>query len=706
MVKNISAAGSSDPLGLMNFNGTLLFSAAANGVADRELWKSDGTEAGTVMVKEIQPGVAGGIDRYQPAIISTGSTAYFAANDGTNGTELWKTDGTAAGTVMVKDIRTATSGSGPENLTVVDGRLYFTADDGNSGRELWQSDGTAAGTILAKDTSPGSTGAVFKNLVNAGGKLFFEAYSSTGSWDLWCRATPTSDTVNLQMFNASGHVRHVEAPLTAVGTTVYFAQLDNQRGTELWKSDGTAAGTVMVKDIATPVANSLEVWGSNPSQLINNGGTLFFTANNLVNGQELWMSDGTEAGTVLFHDFTGDAGGSHPENLTAINGRIFGSVMSEATGREGISVVDVFTPAAPSITAPTGSTQLQRPTIIWTASAGAVSYDVFIRNNATGANPQVSVNVTGTSYVPTADLGIGKFTVWVRAVSASGTKSVWSAQRDFTVFTSASLAPMIRNQSTSRPTIVWQDVPGAVEYDVWIDNTTPGQTSTVIHHDVTGKSWQSATDLPLGQYRAWVRGLDASGLAAAWSAVIYFNVATPPTMTAPLSSTFFARPQFTWTSVPSATKYDIYVRNMNTETVAYNVQSINATNWTPPADLPAGNYRWQVRAASDHYRSLWSNLMDFTVGGRPELTAPSGSTSDTTPTFSWKPVSGAATYQIWVDRADTYVQAVINVSGLASTSYTPAAALPAGTFRVWVRAISSTGLLSHWSEHLTFTITA
>lgn len=708
-VKDINeGTDTSNPSSLVNLNGTLLLTAYTP-AGGHELWKSDGTAAGTVQVTDINPGPAFAIDRFTNRIVVSGSSAYFTANDGANGAELWKTDGTAAGTVMVRDIRTATTGSAPANLVDVNGRLYFTADDGVAGRELWQSDGTAVGTVIAKDTNPGANGAVFQNFVNAGGKLFFQAYSGTGSWDLFCRATPTSDTVNLQMFNASGHTRWVQAPLTAMGTSVYFAQLDNRTGTELWKSDGTLAGTVMVKDIAPTMTPEygVDTWSSNPENLVNNSGTLFFTANDQVNGRELWMSDGTTAGTVLFKDFTGDAGSSDPQNLTAINGRIFGSVMSESLGREGMSVIDVVTPATPSITAPIGSTQSQRPTITWTASAGAVSYDVFIKNNATGANPQVSVNVEGvTSFTPTTNLGIGKFTVWVRAVSASGTKSNWSAQRDFTVNTSAVPAPMVRNQTTNRPTVVWKDLPGAVKYDVWLDNTTPGQTSTVILHDIRGKSWQSPTDLPLGQYRAWVRGLDASGLAAAWSTVVFFNVTTPPTMTGPLSSTFSPRPQFTWNSVPSATKYSIYVRNMVTETDAYLVHNITTTNWTPPADLAAGTYRWQVRASSASYNSLWANTADFTVGGRPELIGPTGSGNDTTPTFSWKAVSGAASYQIWVDRADTYVQAIINVSGLTGTSYTPTNALPVGTFRVWIRALSSTGVLSDWSEHLTFTITA
>src|SRR5262245_5797505 len=79
-----------------------------------------------------------------------GNLAYFSANDGTTGIELWKTDGTAAGTVLVKDILPGPGNSYPRFLSNVNGTLYFLADDGVSGRELWRSDGTAAGTNVVK----------------------------------------------------------------------------------------------------------------------------------------------------------------------------------------------------------------------------------------------------------------------------------------------------------------------------------------------------------------------------------------------------------------------------------------------------------------------------------------------------------------------------------------------------------------------------
>lgn len=132
-----------------------VFFRADDGVHGFELWVSDGTAAGTRMVKDIHPGANNSLQS-NPYFAVMNGRLYFEATDGVNGRELWVSDGTAAGTQMLKDINPGSSNSTPTFLTVVNNRLFFAAFRPDVGTELWVSDGTTAGTRLVKDIHPGA----------------------------------------------------------------------------------------------------------------------------------------------------------------------------------------------------------------------------------------------------------------------------------------------------------------------------------------------------------------------------------------------------------------------------------------------------------------------------------------------------------------------------------------------------------------------
>ncbi len=123
--------------------------AAAIGLATPSV--ADAQEFEISSVADINP--AG--DSNSSQFIDLAGTTYFRATDGTNGSELWRTDGTAAGTSLVKDIEPGPGDSDPSNFINVAGTLFFGAADTSGGFELWKTDGTAAGTVRVKDIEPG-----------------------------------------------------------------------------------------------------------------------------------------------------------------------------------------------------------------------------------------------------------------------------------------------------------------------------------------------------------------------------------------------------------------------------------------------------------------------------------------------------------------------------------------------------------------------
>ncbi|MBC7966651.1 MAG: hypothetical protein H7Z17_12105, partial [Fuerstia sp.] len=215
-----------------------------------------------------------------------------------------------------------------------------------------------------------------------------------------------------------------------------------------------------------------------------------------------------------------------------------------------------------------------------------------------------------------------------------------------------------------------------------------------------------------GIYRCWIRGIDAKGNFAGWSVLQELLDVPGPIPVGPLSATFDRTPTFSWNPVAGALSYELYVRNQYTGAMVINGTSTAATDFTPATDLTDGPYRWWTLAVSPAnigpIKSGGSNPIDIYVGGRPTIIAPvaGSSTSDRTPTFTWRAVDGAAGYQLTVNRINVPQAGIISQTGLTTTSFTPTAALPVGTYRAWVRAVSTTGELSPWSTEVNFTITA
>ena len=311
----------SSPSYITPFGAKLLF-RAWDGVVGHfgDLWITDGTAAGTT---QLLPSAGHIPQSVKPNITDLGASgrAVFSANDGTNGNELWATDGTAAGTIMVANIATASyasSNPGPIALLGTTGRGVFAAAPTASGTQLWVTDGTAAGTSALKTFSggynSGSTaflGAGAGNSpVTLGNQALFIG-KDAGVTALWVTDGTTVGTTILSTAVTSIGPRDAGATsFTGLGSKELFWS-GTGIGSSPWITDGTAAGTFQLSTTATRGAYGFTVVGNRAVFDAYSGAY-----------KELWVTDGTRAGTYLL-DKINPTGASAPANFTAMGGKVF-----------------------------------------------------------------------------------------------------------------------------------------------------------------------------------------------------------------------------------------------------------------------------------------------------------------------------------------------------------------------------------------------
>lgn len=305
--------------------GSSLFFTADDGNGNWQLWKSDGSSAGTAMVAALPT-----FDPFNEYIDLTpvGSSVYFLQvrtfyNEMRSAT-LWVSDGTSAGTLPVADLALGPSEEPSARPQAgIDGKLVFASYDSTHGTELWSSDGTAAGTGLLADINPGAGDSSPQDFTVAGNELFFDAYDPINGRALWKTDGTAAGTVLVHSFNFGTTVG--TGPLiglTAVGSGVYFPAGDG-----LWHSDGTSAGTVPA--VSMPIISPHTVA---PTMITNVNGTMY-VANY---GQDLWKSDGTPSGTMLLTSFPVAVGGAAPSigGMANLNGALLFAANDGSHGQE------------------------------------------------------------------------------------------------------------------------------------------------------------------------------------------------------------------------------------------------------------------------------------------------------------------------------------------------------------------------------------
>ncbi len=267
----------------------------------QELWVSDGTVNGTYMVKDINLGIdafGNPNGSYPDNMTVLNGHLYFIASDATHGRELWVSDGTEAGTHIVKDVRVGTGESYITEIVVMNNRLYFFASSTGTGFELWTSDGSEAGTYMVPFSSPETTPHNPMRLRASSDLLYFGAKTSASmnnyNYELW-----SSDGEEVWMVTdingtEDGSV-DINSDFTVFNDKLFFTANDGVHGKELWSSDGTEEGTVLVKDIAVGADNSSFYFS-----FVYDGNIYFKAHNPTADHSDIWKTDGTEAGTELF----------------------------------------------------------------------------------------------------------------------------------------------------------------------------------------------------------------------------------------------------------------------------------------------------------------------------------------------------------------------------------------------------------------------
>lgn len=296
-------AGHADPSNFQPMPGGRQLFTMTTYAAGHELWITDGTQTGTTMVRDIWPGKAGSFPR-QFLELSPG-VYLFTADTANEGWELWRTDGTAAGTTLVRDVRPGREGSYATELRRIGNDALFLADDGVHGREVWHTDGTAAGTQLLLDLAPGAAGMSngSASIATLGsGEAVFTALTNS-QWHLYKTDGTAAGTTSL--FTFQGYTLFGPRRLLTFGNQVLFEARHIQNSDELWVTDGTVAGT---RSLGVDVDGVVQVVGS----------TAFFRSYSLPTGVELWRTDGTPAGTNMVVELIpggGSYGGSNPQFL-------------------------------------------------------------------------------------------------------------------------------------------------------------------------------------------------------------------------------------------------------------------------------------------------------------------------------------------------------------------------------------------------------
>jgi hypothetical protein len=528
-------------------------------------------------------------------------------------------------------------------------------------------------------------------------------FNTDGSPDL---AVVNQDNGNVGVLLSGGMESVGISSATGTGTI-----LANNNPATLTALAGTTPQTVAVAESFVPLAVVVKNAAGNPVQ----GASVTFTAP--ASGAGGMFSNGQTTITG-----TSDANGDVSEIFTA--NQSVGSYSVTAAAATGTTATFQLTNSSITLSTLAGASPQTAPlgtacaplTVVARDAAGNLVSGITITFTApasgaggTFSNGQATTTATTdingqASASLNANQTTGSYTV--TAVGGGGSASFQLNNEP--LFPTAPTLSGPGTSSQHRPTFTWTGIWGAVRYELWLSNS---QGEVLDPSNLTDNSFVPASDLAYDNYTAWVRAFDGAGNRSVWSSALSFQLFDPnvAVLSGPSGTISDTQPTLSWTTVASATSYELYLANATTGQYPYlDPTGITGNSYSPSAPLVPGTYTAWVRAQTANGPLPWSDPLTFTEAAPPPpiVSRPGGGGEAMAAqlSFSWSAVQSAAGYELWVNDLSTGQSKAIYQSNVSGTSYTVAGTTALGTYEIWLRSYNAAGQAGTWSAGQVFTV--
>lgn len=425
-------------VGPVAMNGYVVCIAEIGAFGGRELWRSDGTDAGTYPVATISSGPLSFSDQQAALLRRVGDRVLFVGSDAQYGSQLWSSDGTSSNTGRLTNVSLPANSVSPTVIykAAIGGSAYVLLPDGAqvSTWSMWRTDGTLGGTRLVAGLPPiSSAGAT--QIIGDAATMYIKTYGGTSSLFRYLPSLDSTTSVK------NGFTSSITDGFYFNAGSLYFSTNDSVLGDEPWVSDGTQAGTRLLANIKAETTDG----GSSPNELVNFKGAVVYVADDGISGRELWRSDGTAAGTLLLADINPGSSSSNPSNLFVANDVLY-FFATEADGNNKLmrlsdspAVFQALASIAPSPPPPPLGVPNQNPTcvrntpvllngqIYFAAYTGTLGLELWASDGTPGGTRLVSDIYPGAGHSNPCQLTILDGQLYFPATSISGGNELWAS---------------------------------------------------------------------------------------------------------------------------------------------------------------------------------------------------------------------------------------------------------------------------------------